>query len=601
MITPGAANYEQSLADRNPADPANETILSGDIGVAGDPSDNSHHVILAANLTGASRLDGLTIADGTADELTFEFGGGVLVDNADLTIAACIFRGHSANAGGGVYVSDGSTVAVGMPAAASAAAGDGVATIFQDNTAFAGGGLYVAPGGTATIGLVPGVAGGTPRTRFENNLASAGGAIYLAGNPVTATGVDFIGNTARFGGGAYIMESNLDLSISTFDGNMGVIDPLDTGIRGDSTWGGAIYAEMSSVSLASTNLKSNVVSADFTSGGASVFGGAIYATLSNIDLSVVNFEDNAASAASAAVEGTDVGGGAITLQLGSLTADGNTSFVGNRVSAGDGIDGDALGGAVAASTAMVVLDGTRFQNNAITTEEAAARATGGALYFQDDIAGSSVTGCDFVGNTCPGNGGAIALFDTSGDLPISGGLFDGNTAGGFGGAIVRDGSQSDIIGATFNANSAFRGGAISSINGATGSIDESAFTANTATDDGGAIDIRKGSTVTVRYGSFLGNTADADGGAVRVAGATTAVTMVNSIFSGNTAPNGRGGALYNAAGTSTVLNCTFSRNCSEVGGGGGVRGAERWPGDRVQLHPLGQQQRQPVRHPEQPG
>ena len=62
----GFLGNEASRGDRNPV--ANVTILSGDIGVGGNSSDNCYHVVTAdATVTASAILDGFTITGGNAN------------------------------------------------------------------------------------------------------------------------------------------------------------------------------------------------------------------------------------------------------------------------------------------------------------------------------------------------------------------------------------------------------------------------------------------------------------------------------------------------------------------------------------------------------
>lgn len=86
----------------NPA--KNATILSGDIGTAGDATDNVYHVInntytADAPLIGAV-IDGFTITGGNAATAN---GGGMLNVNANPKIRNCKFSGNSAASGGAIY------------------------------------------------------------------------------------------------------------------------------------------------------------------------------------------------------------------------------------------------------------------------------------------------------------------------------------------------------------------------------------------------------------------------------------------------------------------------------------------------------------------
>ena len=89
---------------------ANPTILSGDIGTAGDPGDNSYHVLRGANLTSATILDGFTISGGNANSANFpeSAGGGLYCDGSSggqcsPTLTNVTFSGNSATYGGAIY------------------------------------------------------------------------------------------------------------------------------------------------------------------------------------------------------------------------------------------------------------------------------------------------------------------------------------------------------------------------------------------------------------------------------------------------------------------------------------------------------------------
>ena len=72
----GFAGNESSFDKRDPA--TNVTILSGDIGVGGDNSDNSYHVV--CSLSPLVVLDGFTITGGNANGTGIDaLGGGLVV------------------------------------------------------------------------------------------------------------------------------------------------------------------------------------------------------------------------------------------------------------------------------------------------------------------------------------------------------------------------------------------------------------------------------------------------------------------------------------------------------------------------------------------
>ncbi|NJN78829.1 MAG: hypothetical protein HC803_11335 [Saprospiraceae bacterium] len=81
----------------------NETIMSGDIGVAGDNTDNTYHVIKVSGsstaINSSAKLDGFTIKDGNAE--SNDGGGAAFSSNCNPLISNCTFidnRGHKGGA-----------------------------------------------------------------------------------------------------------------------------------------------------------------------------------------------------------------------------------------------------------------------------------------------------------------------------------------------------------------------------------------------------------------------------------------------------------------------------------------------------------------------
>ncbi|MFN0215542.1 MAG: choice-of-anchor Q domain-containing protein, partial [Saprospiraceae bacterium] len=96
---------------------ANLTILSGDIGVPGDSTDNSFNVLYAYSPNDKTRLDGLVFEEGNAtnDDINIDYhrptrsGGGIYLDGenfgyAQLSVVNCTIRRNRAlYQGGGIY------------------------------------------------------------------------------------------------------------------------------------------------------------------------------------------------------------------------------------------------------------------------------------------------------------------------------------------------------------------------------------------------------------------------------------------------------------------------------------------------------------------
>jgi hypothetical protein len=133
---------------------ANPTILSGDIGVADDASDNAFHVVWGADAT----LDGFTITGGNADGAMMDHssaGGGMINNGAAPIVRHCTFTGNWGRKGGAIFDSGYLTLASSLVVDNSGQYGQGmysagrtlvVNTVFNRNS---GDGMLVTE--TATI------------------------------------------------------------------------------------------------------------------------------------------------------------------------------------------------------------------------------------------------------------------------------------------------------------------------------------------------------------------------------------------------------------------------------------------------------------------
>jgi predicted outer membrane repeat protein len=163
----------------------NETVLSGDLGITGDTSDNSYHVVTGGGTDDTAVLDGFTITAGNADradEWENKNGGGVHVDSGSPTLTRLTISDNSANYfGGGIYTS-------GWPCSPTL-----TDVTFSGNSASRGGGMYAK--GNPTLSHVT----------FSNNSALGDGGGIDIDCPATLTNVTFSGNSAgNSGGGVYV-------------------------------------------------------------------------------------------------------------------------------------------------------------------------------------------------------------------------------------------------------------------------------------------------------------------------------------------------------------------------------------------------------------
>lgn len=113
MIKGGCAGFGKP--DPNARDIArHETILSGDIGVPDDNTDNSLHVVMAVNCDASMVLDGLTIPYGNASEPNNpdNRGGGVYDANSVSTLSNSILWANMAAQGPQIALANNATMTV---------------------------------------------------------------------------------------------------------------------------------------------------------------------------------------------------------------------------------------------------------------------------------------------------------------------------------------------------------------------------------------------------------------------------------------------------------------------------------------------------------
>jgi len=265
---------------------ANETILSGDIGIEGDNSDNSYHVVTGRIVDATAILDGFTITAGNADAGSTPdlLGGGIYnYDSSGPTLSNLIFSNNSATSGGAMYnwLSSPNLTNVTFSGNSATVCGGGMFNnqsspsltdvTFSGNTAPCGGGItnYINSQSTLT------------NVTFVSNSAFQGGAIYNDNSNPTMTSVTLTGNSAQSGGGMFNLYSNPSLGSVIFSANSATIrggaiynddsSPLLTNVTfaGNTaiTSGGAMFNEDSFPVLNNVLFSNNTATGDFGSGG----------------------------------------------------------------------------------------------------------------------------------------------------------------------------------------------------------------------------------------------------------------------------------------------------------------------------------------------
>jgi hypothetical protein len=168
----GFAGTEAQLGQRDLAH--HVTTLSGDIGVPGDSSDNSYHVVTSSMLDASAVLDGFTITAGNANASNVtgpedDRGGGMYNDRSSPTLTNVTFSDNSAALFGGGMDNEVSsptltnvTFSGNSAAPANFGGGGGMCNFFSssptltnvtfsDNSAYHGGGMFTGGNSSATL------------------------------------------------------------------------------------------------------------------------------------------------------------------------------------------------------------------------------------------------------------------------------------------------------------------------------------------------------------------------------------------------------------------------------------------------------------------
>ena len=262
----GFAGDETEVSQRNIA--GNQTILSGDLGVVGDSSDNSYQVVNASNTGSRSILDGLTVADGNADDNSVSNGGGIYGDRSQAIFANLILEQNTArNFGGGIYLNDSFNqfFNVSFLNNLSRNHGGGIYSndstsilnnaVFKNNQADTGGAVFSTGTSFDRGNLI------IDGALLENNLATAnsGGAIYhsgVIGNSFNINNAVFRDNSAtERGGGLYVVNTDDNPELTALKNSSTITNSIFTG--NESKLGGAIYNSASTTSASNLTIANN--------------------------------------------------------------------------------------------------------------------------------------------------------------------------------------------------------------------------------------------------------------------------------------------------------------------------------------------------------
>ncbi len=460
---------------------------------------NSLHVVTVYNAGTGTVLDGFTITGGVA-YLPYQglpcvgCGGGLSIENSNVTLANLHLIGNYALWGGGLFAYN-STLSLSNLHFENNEAnlyGGGLyaqaATLALDGSVFTGNAVLFDGGGLALIessALLDEV------ELNANRAGDLGGGLYSEQSALVMDDTIVVSNTAYSGGGVYMdgtpdARQSLEVVNTTFEYNTAVY--LGGGLMITNTqsaylaslsfnantaeWGGGLYQDGSS-----TTLESSI----FVNNTATQGGGAIYNWYSSAAIHNSDFTENVCA------NPCDWGGGAIGNVESTPTIIGST-FIRNQATYGGGITDwsfvDAVyqdllfqenyasveGGAIyIGSSSDAVFTNTRFVGNAANSTAGVFQWEGQTSFYQVSFVGNQadwtsalqvdsgqtvLTQVTFAGNRAEYSAGAVEL-ENSSILTLTNSILYNNTlAGNPHDLLLPSGSTADISNTLINANCA---------------------------------------------------------------------------------------------------------------------------------------------------
>ena len=249
-----------------------QTILSGDIGAAGDNTDNSYHVIASYGVSPATLVDGITVTAGYADGSSTDSCGGAMYNiSCSASLSKCTFSANAASGSGDSSGDGGAMYNISCSASLSECTFSGNTASGTGDSNGYGGGMYNQ---WSPLTLT--------NCTFSGNRASGssiaggyGGGMCNIGSSPTMTNCVLSGNTAGgsgdysgYGGGMYN-----DYNASPVLTNCILSRNTASGGGASSGNGGGIYNNACSPTLTDCMLNGNTAGG---SGRSSGYGGGIY-------------------------------------------------------------------------------------------------------------------------------------------------------------------------------------------------------------------------------------------------------------------------------------------------------------------------------------
>ena len=344
QLRPGvtvAGGFVGTETNRLQASSSNTTVLSGDIGVMGDATDNSYNVVLCADCGTDAGLENFTVSGAYGDRAASSSngergrsGGGLFLDGrggaANPVVTSCTFANNFVIGQGGAV----STAAFGGQASpvfrfclfdANSSNGEGGAvafsgfggtanpkfedcafvnnqTVYSPSTSQAGGAIYLNSGGDNCVAdfnrcvIDNNQADPSTTSGMNGNSSGNGGALYANGGGnlvVTFNNSTLSNNSAYSAGAVYVLGGTANFTNVTVIGNRAL---------GSAGSGGGIYTNNGVSNIYNAILSDNVVVNNPNAGGELRF---VNGTV-NIDYSIVQAANSGQLFSRASTNNTDI-------------------------------------------------------------------------------------------------------------------------------------------------------------------------------------------------------------------------------------------------------------------------------------------------------
>jgi len=564
------------------------TTLSGDIGIADDPSDNSYHVVTGSGTDSTAVLDGFTVTGGNADGAgDNRFGGGIINQDGRPTLRNLFFLDNAAANGGAIF---------------NGTNADGIITnvLCMGNSATSGGAISNLSDSDPIL---------TNVTLIDNSATIGGGGISNSYSSPTIVNCLLWLNTASIG--SQIRSPGpaspvISYSYVEGSGGSGAGWDVEIGIDGgNNVDGDPVWMLVADDDWRMTNLSPMFNSGDNGApllaqtdilGNPRIFDGTV-------DMGALELVCAAGPVVYADVGAVGPGNGSTWVDayanlreaLMSVCASANEVWVAEGVytptagtdrqqrflvRGGLGLYGGFDGSEVTRGQRdppihPTVLSGeiggpenTDNTANVLRTlsPDAGTIIDGFTITRSYDSSGATVTHATLSNVIVTDNhhpGGEAGGLRIYGQANIVDATISNNSADAAGGAWCTDTSDPSFLGVSFTDNSARIVGGVYLQRG-DGASFEDTFFMNNSGDWAGAIQCIAVDSLRVDNATFIGHTGGYKGGAVRVH-LSDGVTIRNTTFDSNSAT--LGGAVYGDASEIVFTNVFFFDNTANLGGG----------------------------------